>query len=225
VPAIIVATIIGAWIVMSRTPLDNGQQITLEETATALETRAETATVVEVGEGTLQPQQPMVIEEADQPGIGTVIQPGAPQTAVINPSQPPAPPPAAAIPPPAAPAPAPQPSQSASEVWRSRPETPARSTMPPPQTSGSSPTDDGRPISGPQAVSLVRNYVVSRSFYNVENECVSVRGGTFRNEGYDVDVWDTCVRGGGSQRLGRWRVDAKTGELFRQRSDGRYLSP
>jgi hypothetical protein len=225
VPAIIVATIIGAWIVMSRTPLDNGEAITLEETAPALERRAETSTIVEAGDPIPQPQQPMVIEEMDQPGMGIVIQPGgAPQTAVINPNPPAPAPPAPVIQPSTPPAPAPQPSQSASDVWRSRPETPARSTMPPPQTSGS-PSDDGRPVSGPQAVSLVRNYVVSRSFYNVENECVSVRGGTFRNEGYDVDVWDTCVRGGGSQRLGRWRVDAKTGELFRQRSDGRYLSP
>jgi hypothetical protein len=67
---------------------------------------------------------------------------------------------------------------------------------------------------------------VSTGFYNdVRDECLAVRGGGYRNVGYAFSVWDSCPGGGGSRMLGRWRVDAKTREVFRQQNDGRYLKP
>lgn len=102
------------------------------------------------------------------------------------------------------------------------------------------PRPDGGPVPGtpaPQierraeldagnAAARVRGYVTSSRFYGVANECVRVEPKGYRNVGYNVEVWHSCTGSGGRSRLlGRWRVDAKTGEVFRQRPDGRYLRP
>lgn len=77
-----------------------------------------------------------------------------------------------------------------------------------------------------QASATLRDYVTSRDYYeDVEDDCVRVESRGFRNRGFDYEVWHSCERGGGSRLLGRWRVDALTREVFRQRDDGRYLRP
>lgn len=73
------------------------------------------------------------------------------------------------------------------------------------------------------AIAVLSNRITSH--YRVPTNCLSIRSRGYRNAGYTFDVWDTCVRGGGSRRLDSWRVDSKTREVFRQRSDGRYLRP
>ncbi len=81
-------------------------------------------------------------------------------------------------------------------------------------------------ITAEEATSALRNYVRSTRYYDVAAECIRVENRGYRNVGYDLQVWHSCPgSGGGSRLLGRWRVDAKTREIFRQREDGRYLRP
>jgi hypothetical protein len=80
-------------------------------------------------------------------------------------------------------------------------------------------------ISGDEAVATLRNYVRSTRYYPVAGECIRVENRGYRNVGYTLEVWHSCIGGGASRLLGRWRVDSKTREIFRQREDGRYLRP
>ena len=76
-------------------------------------------------------------------------------------------------------------------------------------------------ITEPQAEAVLRGYITSRRYYDTGPECVSLSTREYRNAGYTIDVHDSC----NSRQLGRWRVDSKTREIFRQREDGRYLRP
>lgn len=76
-----------------------------------------------------------------------------------------------------------------------------------------------------EAVGTLRGAITSGRYYPVDGECLSIRSRGYKNVGYTMDVWNSCAEGGGSRLLGRWRVDAKTREVFRQRDDGRYLRP
>ncbi|MGZ8729331.1 MAG: hypothetical protein ACXW5U_10925 [Thermoanaerobaculia bacterium] len=76
-----------------------------------------------------------------------------------------------------------------------------------------------------QASATLRDFVRSRDFYDVGDDCMRIESRGFRNRGYAYEVWHTCGRGGASRLLGRWRVDALTREVFRQQDDGRYLRP
>ena len=99
------------------------------------------------------------------------------------------------------------------------------STPAPAPTSTPTPTPT-REITEDEASHVLRGFVTSRTYYEgVSTQCVQLRGTGYRNVGYGFTVWDSCVEGGGSRMLGRWRVDAKTREVFRQQEDGRYLRP
>jgi hypothetical protein len=76
-------------------------------------------------------------------------------------------------------------------------------------------------LSQDEAVSTLRTYITSRDDYGVSSDCASVSPVEYRNAGYTLDASDSCDR----RSLGRWRVDAKTREVFRQSEDGRYLRP
>lgn len=78
-------------------------------------------------------------------------------------------------------------------------------------------------ISGAEAEAALREYVMSTNYYRLAANCVRVDNRGYQNVGYTLEMRDGC--GGGSRMLGRWRVDAKTREIFRQREDGRYLRP
>ena len=81
-------------------------------------------------------------------------------------------------------------------------------------------------ISGAEAEATLASYVRSTRYYDVAGECIRVENRGYRNVGYNMEVWHSCPGGGGASRLlGRWRVDSKTREVFRQRDDGRYLRP
>ena len=70
------------------------------------------------------------------------------------------------------------------------------------------------------AIAIVRG--AAHSYYDgVTADCLGVTSEGFVNVGYTIAVSDTC-RG---TTLGRWRVDARNGEVYRQREDGRYLRP
>jgi len=100
---------------------------------------------------------------------------------------------------------------------------------------GPAPTTAARPapvtpppaleITSSQADATLRGYLASAKTYGVSNDCLAIHNNEYENVGYTLEVWDECSSGGGARRLGRWRVDAKTREIFRQREDGRYLRP
>jgi outer membrane biosynthesis protein TonB len=78
-------------------------------------------------------------------------------------------------------------------------------------------------ISEAEASSALRSQLASANPYDgVSQSCLQLRSLGYRNVGYTFAVWDACVEGGGARMLGRWRVDAKTREVFRQGDDGRY---
>jgi hypothetical protein len=77
-------------------------------------------------------------------------------------------------------------------------------------------------ISESEAIGTLRSFVTSRDPYSVAPNCIGVASRGYKNVGYTLDVVDTCRD---SRPLGRWRVDSKTREIFRQREDGRFLRP
>jgi hypothetical protein len=110
--------------------------------------------------------------------------------------------------------------------------TPARTRAPepapnpaakPPAASTTSVATERREITGAEAESSLRSYVAS--YYRKSTECIRVDNRGYENVGYSLEVWDRCDASGGSHLLGRWRVDAKTRDIYRQREDGRYLRP
>jgi hypothetical protein len=76
-------------------------------------------------------------------------------------------------------------------------------------------------ITTSQAMAILRGFITSNDYYGVGTACTGVRSNGYENVGYNLEVHDTC----NPRLLGRWRVDAKTREVFRQREDGRYLRP
>jgi outer membrane biosynthesis protein TonB len=119
-------------------------------------------------------------------------------------------------------APAPQPRIVVTRPPASNP-SPVRVPPPPPPPAQSTPAP-GQEISEGAASATLRGYV--GGFYReVSGDCLEIRGHGYRNVGYTFSVWNACNEGGGSRMLGRWRVDSKTREVFRQREDGRYLRP
>jgi hypothetical protein len=107
---------------------------------------------------------------------------------------------------------------------------PAKTTPPPasspvpvpaPRVETPPPARENGEISVSEAMSSVRAFVTSRDYYGVGADCIAVGSLGYQNVGYTLEVRDSCK----SRTLGRWRVDAKTREIFRQREDGRYLRP
>jgi hypothetical protein len=93
--------------------------------------------------------------------------------------------------------------------------------QPAPRPAVRTPARPSGEISESEAVATLRGFLTSRNYYPVGSECVEVRSEGYRNVGYTLEVSDSC----NSRELGRWRVDAKTREVFRQREDGRFLRP
>lgn len=127
----------------------------------------------------------------------------------------PPPPSQTAVQPQAAPAPAPPPAVPVIPVRRQPP--PIRR---PPETSTMAAAGE---ITESQGEDIVRDYVTSRDYYGVGSaDCVGAVSQGYKNRGYAIDIVDRC---GDRGRLGRWRVDSVTREVFVQRADGRYLRP
>lgn len=219
VPIVIVGLIIAAWVFTSRRPEgaeDGGTRVAQQQPGPASAAPPDTGTIA-----------PAV---AQQPPAYSTIAPVAPAvTAPMVPTsttaQVPAPQPQVA--PPAAPKPAPVRTAQAKPAPRAaeQPMTSAADRPIPQKDEGRDDAEDESQISESEAVGIARSYVVSRGVYHVAPDCISVSSQGLVNVGYTVDVWDTCEGGGGSRRLGQWRVDAKTGEIFRRDDSGRYREP
>jgi hypothetical protein len=210
VPAVIIGLLLLAWLVIAGLPFGRDEAPGIEartETETIAEGRAERepGTVLDVP-GTLD-------DEPDSTATMVVT-----TTTVAPPVPTPTPTPASPAP---APTPVPTPGPVATATGTVQIPRQTRPSTPPPAPT---PTPN-RFITEAEAAAELRGYVTSRNFYGVASSCVRLNGRGLRNEGYGFEIWHACAGGGASRLLGRWRVDAKTRELFRQREDGRYLSP
>ncbi|MDP9191031.1 MAG: hypothetical protein M3P06_04950 [Acidobacteriota bacterium] len=204
VPAVIVGVVVIAWLLLAGLPFGRDERvITTETTETIAEGTVapppmETGTVVDLGD-TAEP--PFATET--EPPPQTQTQP--PVTRTPPASQPP---PVIVEEPPSTPAPRPAP-------------RPAPGPAPPPTTTRAPETP--REISESEASSTLRAHLGRANPYDgVALGCLQIRSAGYRNVGYTFSVWDTCAQGGGSRMLGRWRVDSKTREVFRQNDAGRY---
>ena len=116
--------------------------------------------------------------------------------------------------------PAPIPPPAAAPVPVRRPRPPA---APPAAPSAETSTAAANEITESQAEDVLLNFVTSRDYYQAGSaDCIGTVGQGYKNRGYAIDVVDRC---GDRGRLGRWRVDSVTRELFVEKSDGRYLRP
>jgi type IV secretory pathway VirB10-like protein len=202
VPAVIVGLVVIAWLLLAGLPFGRDERVvTTETTETIAEGTVEaaapmeTGTVVDLGD-TAEP--PFATQTAPPPATQT--QPPLTQTQPAT-----QPPPVIVAEPPSTPAPRPAP-----------PPTTTRAPQPPQEE-----TPDE--ISESEASSTLRAHLGRANPYDgVSLGCLQIRSVGYRNAGYTFSVWDACVEGGGSRMLGRWRVDAKTREVFRQNEAGRY---
>jgi hypothetical protein len=219
-PAAVVGLVILAWLLLVGLPVRR------EEAAS----RATTASTETIAEAEPQPQQSSTLIEVPAGTADDSFEIST--TTVAAPPMAPAPtataPTATALPPMtsattgSAPVQRPpvivtQPGPSSQPAPRPQPQPAPVRVVPPPSRAGE--------ITANEAAVRLRDFVRSTRYYPVASECLRVESRGYRNEGYNMEVWHSCSGGGSSRLLGRWRVDAKTRELFRQRDDGRYLRP
>lgn len=196
VPAVIVGIVAIAWLVLAGLPFGGDDRREITTTR-ATET---------IAEGTSSRDAGTVL---DVPAQGMDDEPDVPTTTTI------APPTATAIPPMTSTITPPPPTTTTIAPPPVRIEPPP--AAPPPSSS--------RTITDQEAANELRGYITSRNYYGVASECVRLQSRGYRNEGYAFEVWHSCAGGGTSRLLGRWRVDARTREVFRQNDDGRYMRP
>lgn len=229
-PLVLVAIIVIAWLLIAGLPFGDddppplvGRTETIAEaplpgTATVTpipetlppNTAAPTGTIVDdtgtIGIFPPRPQQPVPLNPQPPPGQSPATQP------------PPVTPPPVQTPPPPQTQPPPRTQPPPAEPPRREPPVatpPPRETPPPPPREPARP--EPREISETDAIARVRAHIIASDTYDIPPSCVSVRGRGRSGDGYTVDVWNTCVGGGGSRRVGQWRVDARTRELSRRR--------
>lgn len=222
VPLVIIGVVVIAFLLLMGLPFGGRDEVKPRASAPVTETiaegeappaaapPAETATLVDLG-------------EPDAVATTTIAEPPPVVTTTIAQQQPPVTPTATVATTTVArtqtPAPVQQPTQ--------RPA--ARVVTPPPMTSAARPAEPARreipprsgEISESEAVATLRGFLVTRNYYDTGAGCLRVSSTGYRNVGYTLEVHDSCA----SRQLGRWRVDSKTREVFRQREDGRFLRP
>jgi hypothetical protein len=97
-------------------------------------------------------------------------------------------------------------------------QTQTQPPAPPPMASSSPPPME---ISEDDAVSKLHDYLATNNPDTAS--CLDIRSAGYRNHGYTLDAHDTCQSPPTS--LGRWRVDAVNGEIYRQNDSGRFVRP
>ncbi len=201
VPAVIVGLIVIAWLLLAGLPFGREKTVVATETAetiaegTVERPPAETGTVVDLGD-TVEPTFPTQTMPAQTEPPITQTHPTTPPITQAPPvivEEP------VVVPPPPRPVP----------VQTTREPEPA-------------PQPVSQEISEAEATTVLRRHLASSNPYDLSTNCMQIRSAGYRNVGYTFSVWDACVEGGGTRMLGRWRVDAKTREVFRQGDDGRY---
>lgn len=200
VPAVIVGLVVIAWLVLAGLPFGREKSIVATATSetiaegTVATPPAETGTVVDLG--------------------GTVEPPFATQTATTFPTQ--------TLPPITTTQPTSLPPPVIVEEPVVIPAPPRPVPVPTTREPEPAPEPVREEISEADATAALRRHLAAANPYDVSPNCLQLRSVGYRNVGYTFSVWDACVEGGGTRMLGRWRVDAKTREVFRQGDDGRY---
>jgi hypothetical protein len=67
----------------------------------------------------------------------------------------------------------------------------------------------GAKLNQPEAIRTLREYLVAHN--DVKSECLAVAARGFQGGAYTLDAVDSCH----TTKLGRWRVDGRTGEVGR----------
>lgn len=221
-PLVIVGLVLVAWLLLAGLPFGGEKRVvatattaTIAEGTTTVQPGA-TGTIVEVGD-----DEEFATETAPPPPLATATQTVPPATQTQAPPvivEEPAVP--QRVPPQQVPPQRVPPRQVPAQPI---PVTPRPIPPPAPREEPNEPPAE---ITESQASSTLRGHLAAANPYEgVSGSCLQIRGLGYRNVGYTFSVWDACVEGGGSRMLGRWRVDSKTREVFRQRDDGRYLRP
>lgn len=70
-----------------------------------------------------------------------------------------------------------------------------------------------------QAISFLHSFISTRG--NVSSDCLVLLSEGLRNAGYTVSARDRCKK----KAAGRWRLDMKTQEVFRQNASGQFVKP
>lgn len=246
VPLVIVGIVIVAWLLLAGLPFGGDEEVRAvdtratetiaEGTATAQNDPMNSGTLIEVpGDEPLTTETTAPPMQTDTTGSIGLPTPTPPATATQAPpaAQPPVtqtqrPPVTQTQPPPrTTPTPVPRPNPPVIQPRPQPPQQPRqqpRPITPPPPAPRPAPVQTGE-ISESEAAGTLSSFVRSNNPYDTRSDCLQIRSHGYRNVGYTFSVWDACVEGGGSQMLGRWRVDSKTREVFRQRGDGRFLRP
>ncbi len=199
VPLVIVGLVVIAFLVLLGLPF-GGREGNRPASAPKVETIAEADPVPPRGPA----QTGTVVDVSEDPEVVD-----APPAVAVS-TQPPArTPPSVRTPPPVRTQPPPV-----------RTEPPAVRTQPPPARTTPAPAA-AEEISVSDAMATLRSFITSRDYYGSGADCIGVSSLGYRNTGYTLEVRNTCS----SRTLGRWRVDSKTREIFRQHEDGRYLRP
>jgi hypothetical protein len=76
-----------------------------------------------------------------------------------------------------------------------------------------------------QASSALLNRLVETNYYAAPASCLQIKSQGLKNAGYTLEILGKGCPGRADGLLGRWRVDAKSGELFVQHEDGKYRAP
>lgn len=204
IPVLLIALGAIVWALLSGFPLggddDEEREIVSTESTrtTTVNRQVATDTIVETTEVTGAPNiNELGVPQESEAAVTETI---SSRTADPQPVSRPAAATTARVPPaaPAPPAPVPPPA-------------PARSTEP--ARSGE--------LTASEAVQTLDSYLVGNNPYEADLRCIKIRNLGYRNVGYTLQVFDDCR----DRALGRWRVDSKTREIFRQRSNGKYLRP
>jgi hypothetical protein len=228
VPLVVVGLVLIGWLLLAGLPFGGEDRTIVKKEAPVpiaegapISTPQQTGTILELPGD--EPFETPVTTAPPMPGGVLATGPAATQTVPppATATQTPPPTETASRPPVGTPAPVTQPRPVPTRPAPSRP-APSR---PAPTPAPAQPAARAE-ISEGEAVSTLRGYLSSANVYDgVESSCLQVRSQGYQNVGYTMSVWDSCNAGGGSRMLGRWRVDSKTREVFRQRGDGRYLRP
>jgi serine/threonine protein kinase len=106
--------------------------------------------------------------------------------------------------------------------------TPVQSLTIPTELAEESEPEEGSRVTASEASNLLLNGLRARQYYKVPASCVRVGDIRYVNQGYTIEVRTrTCgdARVTPNALLGRWRVDARTGELYVQNARGKFVDP
>lgn len=78
-------------------------------------------------------------------------------------------------------------------------------------------------ISQESASDILISTIIKKQYHDTFMECLEPKLVEYKNAGYTFQVFDLCGRE--RRLLSQWRVDAESGEIYQQNSQGKYGSP